>query len=295
MNLNQEQLIIFKTVMEQGSFSAAARHLSKVPSAVSMSIANLEIDLDLVLCERVGREPVPTVQAHFLYEKTEKLLVEMNQWKQHAHGLSQGLESSLNIVVVSELAHIDWTQYIQVLEQQFPALQINLFSAPQEDANVMLRSEQAQFALMFERESLQSNEQFIELKQAVLVPVAAHDHALAQRSHVSFEHLLENRQIVVASRDSRIKPELLYSKHYWRTDHHHLACAMIVKKLGWGILPLDMLAENPLLQQQLKVLALQDFTPKFNYYVDLVWSRESKLGAAAQYLIQYVKNERKNK
>lgn len=295
MNLNQEQLIIFKTVMEKGSFSAAARHLSKVPSAVSMSIANLEIDLDLVLFERIGREPVPTAQAHFLYEKTEKLLVEMNQWKQHAHGLSQGLESSLNIVVVSELTHIDWTHYIQILEQQFPALQINLFSAPQEDANAMLRSEQAQFALMFERESLQSNEQFIELKEAVLVPVAAHEHLLAKLPHVSFEQLLENRQIVVASRDSRIKPELLYSKQYWRTDHHHLACAMILKKLGWGILPLDMLAENPLLQQQLKVLALQDFTPKFNYYVDLVWSRESKLGAAAQYLIQYVKNRRKNR
>ena len=47
MNINQEQLIIFKTVIESGSFSAAARKLGKVPSAVSMSIANLEIDLNL--------------------------------------------------------------------------------------------------------------------------------------------------------------------------------------------------------------------------------------------------------
>ena len=43
MNINQEQLLIFKTVIETGSFSAAARVLGKVPSAVSMSIANLEI------------------------------------------------------------------------------------------------------------------------------------------------------------------------------------------------------------------------------------------------------------
>ncbi len=43
MNINQEQLIIFKTVMETGSFSAAARKLGKVTSAVSMSIANMEI------------------------------------------------------------------------------------------------------------------------------------------------------------------------------------------------------------------------------------------------------------
>ena len=49
MNINQDQLIIFQTVMETGSFSAAARKLGKVPSAISMSIANLEIDLDLTL------------------------------------------------------------------------------------------------------------------------------------------------------------------------------------------------------------------------------------------------------
>lgn len=135
MNLNQEQLLIFKMVMELGSFSAAARHLGKVPSAVSMSIANLEIDLNLQLFQRIGREPIPTQHAHLLYEKTQQLLVEMNAWKQHAQALSQGLETRLNIVVVSELMHTDWTHYIAVLAAQFPALEINIFSAPQEDAN----------------------------------------------------------------------------------------------------------------------------------------------------------------
>ena len=60
MNINQEQLLMFQTVMETGSFSAAARKLGKVPSAISMSIANLEIDLNLNLFDRIGREPIPT-------------------------------------------------------------------------------------------------------------------------------------------------------------------------------------------------------------------------------------------
>ena len=82
---------MFQTVIETGSFSAAARKLGKVPSAVSMSIANLEIDLNLNLFERVGREPIPTAEAIVLYEKTQQLLIEINQWKQHAHALSTGL------------------------------------------------------------------------------------------------------------------------------------------------------------------------------------------------------------
>ncbi|AZN68861.1 HTH-type transcriptional regulator AceR [Acinetobacter haemolyticus] len=292
MNINQEQLIMFQTVIETGSFSAAARKLGKVPSAVSMSIANLEIDLNLNLFERVGREPTPTSEAMVLYEKTQQLLIEMNQWKQHAHALSTGLESTLNIVVVSELLHTNWTDYITLLEQNFPSLAINIVSAPQEDALHMLLDQSAQLALMFEREQLDSREQFVELKREALVPVISNIHPLAQLEQVSFEQMVQTRQIVVASRDNRIKPELLFAKDYWRTDNHHSACMMIVRNLGWGVLPLEMFNENPELKKKLKILKLYDFTPKFEYFVDLVWSRESELGAAARFLIEYIRDQR---
>lgn len=292
MNINQEQLIMFQTVIETGSFSAAARKLGKVPSAVSMSIANLEIDLNLNLFERVGREPTPTSEAMVLYEKTQQLLIEMNQWKQHAHALSTGLESTLNIVVVSELLHTNWTDYITLLEQNFPSLAINIVSAPQEDALHMLLDQSAQLALMFEREQLDSREQFVELKREALVPVISNIHPLTQLKQVSFEQMVQTRQIVVASRDNRIKPELLFAKDYWRTDNHHSACMMIVRNLGWGILPLEMFNENPELKKKLKILELYDFTPKFEYFVDLVWSRESELGAAARFLIEYIRDQR---
>ncbi len=294
MNINQDQLIIFQTVIETGSFSAAARKLGKVPSAISMSIANLEIDLDLTLFSRQGREPIATAQAMTLYEKTQQLLIEMNQWKQHAFALAGGLESNLNIVVVSELLHTHWTDYILLLEQRFPELQINIFSAPQEDALQMLLDQSAQLALMFEREQLQSGEQFVELKRETLIAVASKQHPLAQHEKISYEQLLQSRQIVVASRDRSLKPELLFSKNYWRTDNHHSSCAMILQNLGWGVLPYEMLNENPALQQQLKILNFQDFSPKFEYSVDLVWSRERQLGAAARFLIEHIRNNKKN-
>lgn len=292
MNINQEQLLMFQAVMETGSFSAAARKLGKVPSAVSMSIANLEIDLNLTLFERKGREPTPTAEARVLYEKTAQLLIEMNQWKQHAHALSTGLEPNLTIVVVSELLHTNWTDYVCLLESRFPDLQINIVSAPQEDALQMLLDGSAQLALMFEREHLDNREQFVELKREALIPVISKIHPLASQEHVSYEQILGTRQIVVASRDETLKPELLFSKHYWRTDNHHSACLMILRNLGWGVLPQEMFKENPELNNKLKALDVFDFTPRFEYYVDLVWSRESELGAAARFLIDYIRNKR---
>lgn len=294
MKLNQEQLNIFKTVMEQGSFSAAARYLGKVPSAVSMAISHLEIDLDLQLFRRVGREPIPTQAAHTLYEKTLHLLVEMKQWQQHARALSQGLESELNIVVVSELQHSQWVQYVALLAKEFPSLQVNIFITPQEDALKLLKNQHAQFAFMFEREHLQSGEQFIEVQQEALVPVAQLNYPLAQYDTVSFEQIQQHRQIVVASRERSIAPELQYAKQAWRTDHHEAACRLILEGLGWGILPLNMLNENPKLKQQLKILNFRDFTPKFIYFMDLVWRRDSALGQAAHFLINYMQNHRNN-
>ncbi|WP_151748655.1 LysR family transcriptional regulator [Acinetobacter lactucae] len=292
MNINQEQLLMFQAVIETGSFSAAARKLGKVPSAVSMSIANLEIDLNLTLFDRKGREPIPTDEARVLYEKTSQLLIEMNQWKQHAHALSTGLEANLTIVIVSELLHTNWTDYICLLESRFPDLQINIVSAPQEDALQMLLDGSAQLALMFEREHLDNREQFVELKREALIPVISNNHPLASQNQVSYEQILTTRQIVVASRDETLKPELLFSKRYWRTDNHHSACLMILRNLGWGVLPQEMFKENPELKNKLKVLDLLDFTPRFEYYVDLVWSRESELGAAARFLIEHIRKQR---
>ena len=99
---------------------------------------------------------------------------------------------------------------------------------------------------------------------------------------------------MVASRDKTIKPELLFSKQYWRTDNHHSACSMIIQNLGWGDLPSQMFNENPQLIQQLKILSFLDFTPKFEYFVDLVWNREKLMGSAAHFLINHIRNSRKN-
>ena len=295
MNINQEQLNIFKTVIETGSFSAAARQLGKVPSAVSMSIANLEIDLNLTLFERMGREPKPTAQAQVLYQKTLYLLTEMQQWSQHAAALSEGLESTLSIAVVSELLHMQWTDYIALLEQRFPTLQIDIFSAPQEDALDMLMQGQVQFALMFERESLDHRESFVELKCETIVPVVSKTHILAEHSSISLETLQKQRQIIVTSRNKNLKPELLFSTEYWRTDHHQLALSLILKNLGWGLLPLTMLEQNPQLYTQLKILDISEITPQLEYYIDLVWNKEAKLGQASQFLIDFVRQQRLKK
>lgn len=52
MNFSSDTILLFLAVLDRGSFSAAARALGRVPSAVSMGIGNLEAELGYALFER---------------------------------------------------------------------------------------------------------------------------------------------------------------------------------------------------------------------------------------------------
>ncbi len=55
--LNIEQLVAFVAAAEQGSFSAAARHLGKTQSSVRIGVNNLEIELGVTLFHPTTTSP----------------------------------------------------------------------------------------------------------------------------------------------------------------------------------------------------------------------------------------------
>ncbi len=112
---NSETVAVFLAVLDSGSFSAAARQLGRVPSAVSMAIANLEAELALELFDRGGREPKPTAQALALEPQARLLIAQLQQLNTQALELSQGLETRLTLVIAPELQSTPWVRPLQVL------------------------------------------------------------------------------------------------------------------------------------------------------------------------------------
>ena len=98
-----DQIPLFLAVLDAGSFSAAARKLGRVPSAVSMAIAQLEAELDLQLFDRRGREPVPTAAARALEPQARLLAEQLQQLNWQAQALHEGLEERLTLAIAPEL------------------------------------------------------------------------------------------------------------------------------------------------------------------------------------------------
>ena len=95
MAFSSDNVQVFLAVLDHGSFSAAARALGRVPSAVSMAVGHLEAELDVLLFERMGREPRPTAAARALEPQARLLAGQLQQLNAQALALTQGLEERL--------------------------------------------------------------------------------------------------------------------------------------------------------------------------------------------------------
>jgi DNA-binding transcriptional LysR family regulator len=97
--LTLDQLRVFAAVADTGSFRAAGRRLSRVQSAVSHAIANMEGQLGVTLFDRSGRRPVMTPQGHALLANARDILLRVDALRARAQGLGEGVELELSIVV----------------------------------------------------------------------------------------------------------------------------------------------------------------------------------------------------
>ena len=284
MSFSTDNVAVFLAVLDQGSFSAAARTLGRVPSAVSMTIAGLEAELDLPLFDRSGREPKPTAAARSLEPQARLLAAQLKALQVHALELTQGLEHRLTLAIAPELLSSPWSAALATLAQEHPLLEVEVLAAPQTDALALLHSGRAQLALVFERPSLDGREGFQEVANDTLIAVMAPAHPVLAGAggRLREEHLKTTRQIVVASRDlATSDPRFVFARHVWRTDNALAALSLITAGLGWGWLPRNF-AKPHVATGALVEIAFENLSNGIDLWVDVVWSRERPLGLGAQ-------------
>src|SRR5712675_543135 len=94
-----DQLQVFLTVVETGSFAAAGRRLKRATSAVSYAIANLEMQLGIALFDRERtRKPALTEAGRALLSKARAVSGEIDDLRATVKGLLGGLEAEVALV-----------------------------------------------------------------------------------------------------------------------------------------------------------------------------------------------------
>ena len=291
MAFTSDSLTIFLAVLEAGSFSAAARKLGRVPSAISMAIAQLEAELDLPLFDRTTRKALPTSAALALEPQARQVICQLNLLDAQALQLHQGLEKRLTLAMAPELQTGPWSQPLHALAQAFPGLEVEVRSASQREAIRLLHDGTVQLALVFERPGIDERESFLEAGSQLLVAVASPRHPAGVQGAMPLpeEAFAEQRQIIVASgHPTGSDPRMVLSRRIWLTDSYLATLDLVQSGLGWAYLP-QPLVEPLIASGALAEVRMDNMASRLRLWVDIIWIKSRPLGLGARHYLDSVR------
>lgn len=285
MAFTSETLRVFLAVLDAGSFSAAARRLGRVPSAVSMVIAQLEAEMDLELFDRSTRKALPTEAALALEPQARQVVSQLNRLDAQALQLHQGLERRLIIAMAPELQTGMWSQPLVDLAEEFPLLEIEVRSASQAEAVRLIHEGSAHLALVFERPGIDEREHFLEAGSQLLVAVAAPDYL----KELDERRMNDARQIVVAAGSpSATDPQVILSHRVWLTDSHLATLNLVQAGLGWAYLPVPLVT-TLITSGSLQEVKFDNMASQLRLWVDIVWNSGRPLGLGARRYLERIR------
>lgn len=233
-----EQLAAFIATAEQGSFSAAARKLGKVQSAISQHIINLEIDCDMRLFERSGRYPVLTAAGHKLLPYAKAALQQHQRFQSLAESLHAPQNQHLTLAMDEGILLSGLTPLITRLEQEFPRLELECLSASSKDIIEMVETGRASCGLIFSEQILPQSLDFESIGSIKFDVYVAAQHTLAQSVAPHVDTLRLHRQLVIRSRNhSSSSFHQPHSPDVWYADNYYLLLDMALHGCGWCLLP----------------------------------------------------------
>lgn len=123
------QLRQFVALAEIGNFHRAARHLHMAQPALSVSIRNLERELNVRLFDRDSSGTRLTIAGQAMLSEARKTLFHAEQCREQAQDAQQGATGLLRIGFIGSASFTMLPQLIPSLRQHFPKVELELNEA----------------------------------------------------------------------------------------------------------------------------------------------------------------------
>ena len=217
--LTLDQMQIFVAAVDEGSFSAAARKLGRVQSAVSQSVAALEGHLGVALFDRSGKMPRLTPAGAALAKDARRLVEDAIVLKRRAACIADKVEPELVFAVDAIFPHEPLIASLKALRDQFPAVPVSIFTESLGGSEQRLRDGVAQFAL-YPTPPYGAGDLVADFLAAIdVLPVVGVDHPLAKEPEPIARVTLEPHvQLVLTDRTPLTQNFSggIVSHHVWR-------------------------------------------------------------------------------
>jgi len=256
--LTLDQLRVFAAVADTGSFRAAGRRLSRVQSAVSHAIANMEEQLGVTLFDRGGRRPVMTPQGHALQANARDILLRVDALRARAQGLGEGVELELSLVVDTLFPIAAVGAALNAMRAAYPTVATRVSVLPLGGPIDALLTGSHTLGIIAGEHFRHPRIAVQALSSVQMVAVVGATHTLAQRPRpdaaLGTPELADHLQIVQSDPSTLTEGRdfAVLSPQTCRVSGQDTKHALILAGVGWGRLPLWLverdLAEGRLLR-----------------------------------------------
>lgn len=247
-NPTLDQLHVFLTVVEKGSFSAASRALNRAQSVVSYTIAGLEDQLGVALFKRIGtKRPELTEAGQSVLEDARRMVADLDLMRARIRGLKDGLEGylsvAISVMVPSEvIAHV-----LQTFQIRYPTVSLGVTVG---ELGFVVEAVANGTAMVGFGGAVVKKDNLViadRIGESFMIPVAAADHPLGQlKRPLTLSDIRDETQLVVSDVSGLTKGRdfNVLSIKTWRVSEFTTKHLFIRSGLGWGGLPVPMVQDD---------------------------------------------------
>lgn len=282
-----DQLRIFLSVHEEGSFNAAARKLGRAVSVVSYGIGALEAQLAVSLFEREGsRRPRLTDAGRSLLASARAVIDHTDDLVARARSIHAGVETEVSIVLDVMVPFGAISSILQDFQQAYPLVDLRLHVEALGAVAALVLQARADIAVagpvLLDLPELER----MEIGSVELVPVAAPDHPLAQLTKIKPGQARSYLQLVLTDRSSYTKGQdfSVMSPRSWRLADLGAKRELLIGGNGWGNMPRHVV-EDDIAKGRLKILALPEGA-SVDYRLSALWRKDRLPGPATAWLLK---------
>ncbi|ARU58901.1 transcriptional regulator [Oleiphilus messinensis] len=287
-----QQLKTLRAVVENKGFQAGARHLHKTHPSVLTLIKNFEDELGFSLFDRSKYRATLTDDGRRFYERSIRVLEEMERLQQYSNQIRTLEETELNIVIgdVTPIGRI--LPCLKRFFQAHPGTQLNLLFENLRGPNDRLLAGEADL-IVHHIDKTDTRYEYFPFLQVTIKPVAAPDFLVGQElNRLMYSDLESLTQCVV--RDTSEHPDET-SYHVMKNTPKVMVGDQYTKRevirqgVAWGHMP-DFLVEDDIDAGRLLALAGHHVR---NHKIDIVIARRSdaEIGPIANNLWTLLKRE----
>jgi DNA-binding transcriptional LysR family regulator len=240
-----DQLRVFLTVVDEGSFAGAARKLGRGTSVISYSIANLEAQLGVSLFDREStRKPQLTEAGRALLSEARTISNGINGLRARVRGLLQGLEAEIRLVLDAMLPSARVVEALKAFRAEFPTVSLRLNIEALGAVTQMVLDGTATIGICGALDAEVAGLERIAVGTVQLIPVAASDHPLALAGRNAPGAGREHIQLVLTDRSPLTQGQDLGVAGTWRLADLGSKHMLLKEGIGWGYMPEPMVRED---------------------------------------------------